>query len=627
MWTLLLTRSAEAATLQVGVSEDFTTLQEAVDAATDGDLILVSAGTYTECVDLGGRSVTIEGEEGADATVLDGGGACEAALSLVLGEQLTLEGFTVTNPGATAIEVEGGALELVDVDVTGSGASHLYGGGIHLDSATLRWEGGRASENTAYAGGAVYALDDAALELVDLILEDNVARYGGGVYAMNDVVLSVQGASLSRNQATAYGAAFYGYWDVQLTLEGALVEENEAEGSGAFYLDSAHAPLRITSSTFSTNNGGALKLVEGELEIVDSTFTGNVGTNGGALSVSSASQVRIEGSVFSGNLSEYSAGAAWLHGRGYGTLEVSDTRFVANESSVSGGAAYINYFASVTLEGLDLRGNRAKSGGALVAFNQTQMKLQASRLCGNEADSGAGLYLLYALGGAESVELSNNLFVNNVAADVGGAIYANDGQGLAVYNNTFVGNTSGEAGSALWLFDVPVHLVNNLVAWSEGGAALQADDGYSATLSDARYDAWHENAGGDQGGDFDFDLGADGHLSGDPGLVAWTNDGDCAGDDLRLSAGSPLIDAGDPTLTDPDGSRSDIGAYGGPGAAALSGTWGDTGDTEVAPEASVAPAVGGAGCSSAPIRSGGVALGALCLILSRRRRDGQRIRS
>lgn len=33
--------------------------------------------------------------------------------------------------------------------------------------------------------------------------------------------------------------------------------------------------------------------------------------------------------------------------------------------------------------------------------------------------------------------------------------------------------------------------------------------------------------------------------------------------DLRLATGSPLIDAGDPTLTDVDGTTSDIGAYGG----------------------------------------------------------------
>jgi hypothetical protein len=38
--------------------------------------------------------------------------------------------------------------------------------------------------------------------------------------------------------------------------------------------------------------------------------------------------------------------------------------------------------------------------------------------------------------------------------------------------------------------------------------------------------------------------------------------------DLHLVATSPLVDAGNPAVTDPDASRSDIGIYGGPGAAA-----------------------------------------------------------
>jgi hypothetical protein len=37
-----------------------------------------------------------------------------------------------------------------------------------------------------------------------------------------------------------------------------------------------------------------------------------------------------------------------------------------------------------------------------------------------------------------------------------------------------------------------------------------------------------------------------------------------SGDDFHLQAFSPLIDAGDPSVQDVDGSRSDIGAYGGP---------------------------------------------------------------
>jgi len=38
------------------------------------------------------------------------------------------------------------------------------------------------------------------------------------------------------------------------------------------------------------------------------------------------------------------------------------------------------------------------------------------------------------------------------------------------------------------------------------------------------------------------------------------------GTDFRPLSDSPVFDAGNPELTDPDGSRSDIGIYGGPNA-------------------------------------------------------------
>ena len=70
-----------------------------------------------------------------------------------------------------------------------------------------------------------------------------------------------------------------------------------------------------------------------------------------------------------------------------------------------------------------------------------------------------------------------------------------------------------------------------------------------------RYNAYWQNSGGD-------DVGGEGNLAADPGFV------DAAGADYRLGSGSPLIDAGDPGVLDADGSRSDVGAWGGP-----NGSW------------------------------------------------------
>jgi hypothetical protein len=61
-----------------------------------------------------------------------------------------------------------------------------------------------------------------------------------------------------------------------------------------------------------------------------------------------------------------------------------------------------------------------------------------------------------------------------------------------------------------------------------------------------------------------------GNLEIDPKFVLVTNDGDWTNDDLTLKSTSPARDAGnpDPLYDDADGSRGDLGAYGGP-----NGSW------------------------------------------------------
>jgi predicted outer membrane repeat protein len=97
------------------------------------------------------------------------------------------------------------------------------------------------------------------------------------------------------------------------------------------------------------------------------------------------------------------------------------------------------------------------------------------------------------------------------------------------------------------------------------GGAVYAADGISS-LTVFRFNDVYGNTGGDYGGDYSDHTGMGGNISLDPGVVDYSNDGDETNDDLTLTPTSPCIDAGTPHLDDPDDSRSDMGAYGGPGA-------------------------------------------------------------
>ncbi|MEX2212752.1 MAG: right-handed parallel beta-helix repeat-containing protein [Phycisphaeraceae bacterium] len=103
---LLAAPAASAATLRV--PQDHKSVQAAVDAASSGDTVLVSAGRYPERLTLrAGITVRSEGDDTkgtvglkrAEAAILDGGGKAGEQPGIVMAEGSTLDGFTVTNVG------------------------------------------------------------------------------------------------------------------------------------------------------------------------------------------------------------------------------------------------------------------------------------------------------------------------------------------------------------------------------------------------------------------------------------------------------------------------------------------------------------------------------------------------
>lgn len=86
---------AEPQTL--AVPGDFATIQDAVDAANPGDLVLIAAGTYAETVEVTRPGLTIRGED-RNEVVLDGGDSLPNGFAVtadgVAIENLTLHGYT-----------------------------------------------------------------------------------------------------------------------------------------------------------------------------------------------------------------------------------------------------------------------------------------------------------------------------------------------------------------------------------------------------------------------------------------------------------------------------------------------------------------------------------------------------
>ena len=174
------------------------------------------------------------------------------------------------------------------------------------------------------------------------------------------------------------------------------------------------------------------------------------------------------------------------------------------------------------------------------------------RILGNVVINNDGRYY----GGGIVVNLANATLRNNIVANNrGGLTYG--GGGVWVFglgytvqleNNTIVGNTAGEAGGGVYVSVSTVIAPNNIV-WANNSVSSTSDQ-ISGTGNNAQF-RYSDVQGGRTGPN---------NFSANPQF---------ADSNFRLLPTSPCIDAGDPDplYNDSDGSRNDIGAYGGPGAA------------------------------------------------------------
>ncbi len=175
------------------------------------------------------------------------------------------------------------------------------------------------------------------------------------------------------------------------------------------------------------------------------------------------------------------------------------------------------------------------------------------------------------------MSIKNNIFSDNMASTHGGGMVvfepSVDEDGTehgypSVTNNVFAFNEVTDTGFGadvcIWLSSEP-DFVNNIIAGTGEGAAPAVY--MSTTLGDWSYNAVSTSAVAYGGATTDM-TGTSGNVEGDPRFEDASDNGDWSDDDFRLRSTSPYIDHGDPYINDVDGTRSDIGAYGGP-----DGTW------------------------------------------------------
>ncbi|NLF62555.1 MAG: hypothetical protein GX574_15550, partial [Lentisphaerae bacterium] len=157
-------------------------IQAAIDAAAEGDTILVDDGIYSP-IQTADKDIAIRSVNGAQTTIIDGGKAerCATLGGPGSAQNTVLDGFTLRN--GYAAEGEGGG---------------AYGGTlincILVDNAAPLGDDGVASH-----GGGAYKCT-----LTNCTLTRNQADLGGGAHSC-----TLTNCILTGNQATEYGGGVY----------------------------------------------------------------------------------------------------------------------------------------------------------------------------------------------------------------------------------------------------------------------------------------------------------------------------------------------------------------------------------------------------------------------------------
>ena len=499
------------------------------------------------------------------------------------------------------LSIEGSTFEYnAGTDYT---TQYNQGGGIYLSTyVDAVIQDSTISSNEAYYGGGINQASYGTLSLDGVTIDGNYAYYyGGGTYLTYLTDLTVTNSTISNNTTYYYYAGLYTYAVTQIDIQTSAFDENYATyGYGAAFTAYYTTDLSITDSAITDNysyySGGAFYLywLYGSVLIGDSTFSGNESAYGygGAIYLNHAESVEVDGVNFEDNSSYYSGGALYLYeaesllsglvidhnesitqgGGGlffdgydiHATLTLEDSELRDNRAAGDGGGAAIRQTTDLVVTDLLVVGNQAEgAGGGLYVSDAAGSVGRNIRMLENEATYGGGLYLTDNVGAIGSIDWTNNIFARNTA-EVGGGMCLLTNSYTIVQSSVFVGNSAVDYASGVLIYGNDVDFRDNVLAWQDSSPALDIYDEDAWDLATYEYNAfWENDAGHVAGVATEDEVIAVGSLIVHPGFASWDGDGSAEDDDFHLSTDSALVDAGVPSFTDPDGSRIDIGAYGG----------------------------------------------------------------
>ena len=333
---------------------DHTTIQDGVNAAGEGDTVLVMAGTYTGAgninIDFAGTNAVLLGQGGAMNVTIDCGGAGRAFyFHSWETSDCVVEGLTITNGS----QVYGGAMYFInstptirDCVITENTASIRGGGAVCTSMGDPTFDECTFSSNSAPLGGGVSCEVSGNPFFDRCTFTNNTTTDGGGAAHISDAYPSFLVCGFHGNTVTG-----------------------DFRDGGAMYIEEGAAPW-LSGCTFNSNSSTLL---------------------GGAVLVRGGSYPEFSGCLFGSNLAGQSGGAVGMYESSSPTL--SYCWFSGNGATMSGGAVVVQDGSTPSFDGCTFDNNSALfTGGALSFEYIAEPTLTQCTLYANSAPEGSGIW-------------------------------------------------------------------------------------------------------------------------------------------------------------------------------------------------------------------------------------------
>lgn len=561
IWSCCWVDLVQAATLRVPTQ--YPTIQGALNAAQNGDTVLVQPGEYLGVrLSFGGKAIRLKSASGPAVTTIRGDGA-NSVFFLTRGEtrKTIIEGFTITGGGGPyggAISLNGSSPIVRGNIITGNHVTRISqgagggGGGIRVvnrPANPLIVDNTFRGNEAQIAGGAIYLHVNAAAKILRNTFVDNHARQGGGgaIRLARDSSITILANHFTDNTATAAGGAI-SVFTANAVITGNVIANNDGgvfAGGIHFETQNAYGSRslvvrnnRIEGNTAINKGGGIHTFTENTnspIEITNNVIIGNRCVNPACVSAQSLCGL-------GGGISNF---------RGTGKMVVRGNLIRDNVADLQGAAVFSSMPLTFTENQVINNQSRWRQPGVSVeGTSTTQITRNVFR--GNHFLAGGGEATALSPGGmlvrgfTGDALIESNVFIENQGTRVGALlVHAGDGSQARIVGNTFAGNQLQEpkyvGGGAVWLQDNG-EICNNTFTDNDIYGIRIKRVGNPPSLVSVNYNHFYGNSSGVL---FDatgyMTVGAlngtpfaANNIAGDPVFV---NDGS-----YRLSDTSPLVD-------------------------------------------------------------------------------------